>query len=336
MNLRILGLALLVGLVLPALLVLGVRQRSDATGGAAPPRVLADFSLEDQDGRLIRADDLRSKPVVVTFFFTTCTGICPVSTAHLVRLQQAIATEDVAFVSFSIDPERDGPAARRAYANRWAPQERRWHLLAPADAALEEIAASLGLDARDGTGVHTTSMILLAPGGRVHQSWSPDTPLADEVAAVYSLRHPLEGELSEGGPALFRRFGCGGCHHDVGIAPDLSTSGPRSAEEVRRDVVSPSFELATGYPDTMPSYAEVLSERQLTVLSEWISNSPPGAASARARVGDGPDTAVDPVCGMVVNVGDPTLHTSAGGTEHWFCSESCRQAYLADPAQHVK
>jgi cytochrome oxidase Cu insertion factor (SCO1/SenC/PrrC family) len=187
-TLRLWGLALVVGVVLPALFVLTVRQQwPGATSTAGPARVLPDFALEDQDGRLIRTRDLRGKPVVVSFFFTGCKSACPLSAAHLVRLQQALAAEDVAFVSFSIDPERDGPAVRRAYAERWAPAERRWSLLAPSDAALADIAVGLGLDARAAAGVHTTALLLLEPGGAVYRTWPPATPLADELAAVYSL-----------------------------------------------------------------------------------------------------------------------------------------------------
>ena len=181
------------GVVLPALLVLTIRPRGLGPATMSTPSdALPDFVLEDQEGRLIRASKLREKPVVISFFFTSCKSICPITAARLVRLQQALASEDVEFVSFSIDPERDGTAARHEYAERWAPGERRWHLLAPSADGLADIATGLGLNGRSTADVHTTSLMLLAPGGRVYRRWAAETPLADEVAAVFSLLHPRE------------------------------------------------------------------------------------------------------------------------------------------------
>lgn len=39
-----------------------------------------------------------------------------------------------------------------------------------------------------------------------------------------------------------------------------------------------------------------------------------------------PETAVDPVCGMVVAVGPHTPHRLVDGEERWFCSSGCRDA----------
>jgi xanthine dehydrogenase accessory factor len=45
-----------------------------------------------------------------------------------------------------------------------------------------------------------------------------------------------------------------------------------------------------------------------------------------------PATAIDPVCGMEVVVGDATIHLDARGMRHYFCCEGCRATYAAQVA----
>ena len=49
-----------------------------------------------------------------------------------------------------------------------------------------------------------------------------------------------------------------------------------------------------------------------------------------------PATATDPVCGMPVRVEPETLRTSSGGRELYFCSQRCRDSFLADPARYAR
>jgi xanthine dehydrogenase accessory factor len=43
-------------------------------------------------------------------------------------------------------------------------------------------------------------------------------------------------------------------------------------------------------------------------------------------------TAIDPVCGMEVAIGEATTHLDAGGERFYFCCEGCRATYAADVA----
>ena len=40
-----------------------------------------------------------------------------------------------------------------------------------------------------------------------------------------------------------------------------------------------------------------------------------------------PATAIDPVCGMTVTIGDDTAHLVHDGVTYWFCNPGCRQRY---------
>ncbi len=37
---------------------------------------------------------------------------------------------------------------------------------------------------------------------------------------------------------------------------------------------------------------------------------------------------LDPVCGMTVTIASDTPHAQVGGADRWFCSSTCRDAYL--------
>jgi protein SCO1/2 len=65
-------------------------------------------------------DDLvRGRTVVVQFFFTECSGVCPLSTGRMLALQEALAERlgrDVDFLSITLDPEHDTPEVLAGHA----------------------------------------------------------------------------------------------------------------------------------------------------------------------------------------------------------------------------
>jgi len=81
-----------------------------------------DVELVRDDGKTVRLsqelDD--GRPVVLSFIFTSCTTVCPITSATLAQLQRKLgpARNQVHLVSISIDPEFDTPARLREYASR--------------------------------------------------------------------------------------------------------------------------------------------------------------------------------------------------------------------------
>jgi xanthine dehydrogenase accessory factor len=67
--------------------------------------------------------------------------------------------------------------------------------------------------------------------------------------------------------------------------------------------------------------AETPQEIAIAILAEFVSKR---VAHPPAPI----ETAVDPICGMTVTVGDATIHADVGGERFWFCSEGCRTAYI--------
>ena len=46
-------------------------------------------------------------------------------------------------------------------------------------------------------------------------------------------------------------------------------------------------------------------------------------------------TAIDPVCGMTVTVGQSAGEHAHGGTTYHFCAESCRRKFIANPSAYL-
>jgi protein SCO1 len=58
---------------------------------------------------------MKGKIWVADFIFTRCSGACPAMTARLARLRRVVPDE-VAFVSFTVDPGNDTPEVLARYA----------------------------------------------------------------------------------------------------------------------------------------------------------------------------------------------------------------------------
>ena len=66
--------------------------------------------------------DFRGKVVAVTFIFASCTDSCPLLTDNMARVQDKLGSAfgpKVAFVSITVDPERDTPEVLRQYAREF-------------------------------------------------------------------------------------------------------------------------------------------------------------------------------------------------------------------------
>src|SRR5438128_5940108 len=94
---------------------------------AAGPRAgyFPNAIFQTHDGRKVRFyDDLiKGKRVVINVFLIECTdGTCPLTTANLVRVQQALGSRvgrDIFMYSITLAPEHDTPPVLRAYAEQF-------------------------------------------------------------------------------------------------------------------------------------------------------------------------------------------------------------------------
>ncbi|MCH1616444.1 MAG: SCO family protein [Candidatus Poseidonia sp.] len=79
------------------------------------------FTLTDQAGEDFSFGTDTEGVVIVSFIFTRCPDVCPVLTQSLAAVEAALTEDeraDVTFVSISVDPEYDTPAALTEYSER--------------------------------------------------------------------------------------------------------------------------------------------------------------------------------------------------------------------------
>jgi protein SCO1/2 len=98
--------------------------QSRATTSSAAANYFPNLILYTQDNKPVHFYDdmLKGRVVLINFFFTSCTGVCPAMTANLAKVQTAMGDhvgKDVTMISISVDPETDKPQTVKKYAERF-------------------------------------------------------------------------------------------------------------------------------------------------------------------------------------------------------------------------
>jgi len=104
--------------------------RTPALEGLSNYGAVPEFSLVERSGKNVTLADLREQVWIADFIYTTCQDTCPMQSAAMTRLQEQWADKsNLKLVSFTVDPERDTPAALARYAERFKANADRWLFL---------------------------------------------------------------------------------------------------------------------------------------------------------------------------------------------------------------
>ena len=89
------------------------------------------FQLLDQTGQACTDDALRGHVTIVSFIFTRCPDICPVTSMKMRDLQEQTfdVGDKVKLLSISIDPAYDTPARLTEYGHRYGADPTRWRFI---------------------------------------------------------------------------------------------------------------------------------------------------------------------------------------------------------------
>src|SRR3954462_11865179 len=87
-------------------------------------RYISNSTVTTQRGKPVKFyDDLvKGKIVIISFIYTSCTDICPLTTARIAQLEEKLGDmigRDVFLLSMTVDPERDTPERLKEYAERF-------------------------------------------------------------------------------------------------------------------------------------------------------------------------------------------------------------------------
>ena len=152
----------------------------------------------DQDGNRLRFYDdvLSGKVVVINFIFTNCQGACPLMTQNLKMVRDMLGVElgkDIHFVSISIDPVRDTPAAMKEFAEKQYADEDGWRFVTGDPDNLEYIVKKLG-QYNDDVEAHST--LLIAANVRTAH-WTKIAPNIPPNGVVDRLRGLIEEDAAD-------------------------------------------------------------------------------------------------------------------------------------------
>lgn len=136
-------------LIIAALMLTGLIAVKNV-GGEALPKIkpAPEFVLMNQEGKRVALKDLRGKVLAITFIFASCADTCPLLTAKMVGIQNALGSEfgsKVYFVSITVDPERDTPATLKQYAEGHKAITAGWAFLTGTPAEIRDVAKRYGI-----------------------------------------------------------------------------------------------------------------------------------------------------------------------------------------------
>ena len=142
--------------------------------GAVTPKgqPQASWSLRDQDGKLVRAADLRGKPVILSFLYSTCQDTCPV-TAQQVRGALDKVGASLPTVAVSVDPANDTPARAKACLAKQSLTGRMQFLLGTR-AELQRVWRAYGVQPQEQGLEHSARVVVLDDAGRPAVVWPTD------------------------------------------------------------------------------------------------------------------------------------------------------------------
>lgn len=158
-----------------------------------------DFNYTNQDNKEVGLGDLEGKIWIADFIFTSCETVCPPMTFNMSQLQAKVAEEgleNVAFVSFSVDPTVDSPEALKDFASNYEIDFSNWHFLTGySQAEIETFAAEsfkslVKKPKSDDQVLHQTSIYLVDQNGVVMKDYDgvSDVPYDEIIADIKKLQ----------------------------------------------------------------------------------------------------------------------------------------------------
>jgi protein SCO1/2 len=129
-----------------------------------------DFTLTDGvSGRAIALSAQRGQVVALTFLYTTCPDVCPLTATRFRATQTELQGDAgrVTFIAVSVDPDRDTPQAVQEFSAAHGLASN-WHYLVGGRAQLAPVWAAYGIGVQAGTSTvtHNDAVYLIDRSGR--------------------------------------------------------------------------------------------------------------------------------------------------------------------------
>lgn len=151
----------------------------------------------DQDGKKVSLDHYQGAPTIITMFFGTCPGACPLLISDIRKIEAALDPKvrgKVRVLLVSFDPDRDTPDLLTRLAASHRLDLSRWKLATASDPDARELAAVLGVKFRklsDGNFNHNSVITVLDGGGS--PKWRLEGVVRDTAEPVKVLSGLVSG-----------------------------------------------------------------------------------------------------------------------------------------------
>ena len=173
--------------VIVALFIAAGAARAGGVGFDGPtianPVRVPDFALRDQTGHMVRLSAQRGDVVLLTFLYTHCPTLCPLTAVHLDSAATGFA--HVRVLAVSVDPRGDTTAAVRRFVRTHALHSEFHYLTGPAPTLQRIWSAYHVSTAKFGNhAYHTLYTMLVDQQGR-------DRVLYDATAGTTAIKHDI-------------------------------------------------------------------------------------------------------------------------------------------------
>ena len=153
-----------------AVLVLGACAPPTLAGTDLGASDAPDFTLTDGvGGRAVTLSAQRGQIVALTFLYTTCPDVCPLTATRFRATQTELQGDAsrVTFIAVSVDPDRDTPKAVQAFSAAHGLASN-WYYLVGGSAQLSPVWAAYGIGVQAGssTVTHNDAVYLIDARGR--------------------------------------------------------------------------------------------------------------------------------------------------------------------------
>ncbi len=158
-------------------------------------RLGGDFELPDSEGNTFRLADQRGRLVLMTFGFTSCPDICPLTLARFRAVLDELGPDAkrLQTVMIAVDPERDLPERLGEYVRYF--DASMIGLVAPRNqlAAVERLYGARVIVSDNGDVAHSDYLYLIDDQGKTRKLFDQQASVDEIVSVIRSLLREARG-----------------------------------------------------------------------------------------------------------------------------------------------
>src|SRR5215468_2803036 len=170
---------LFAGVIALAAVIISATGPVEAQGVRRGANYFPNLPVVTQDGKTLKFYDdvIKGKIVLISFIYTNCPDICPLTTARIAQVEEKlveIVVRDLFLISLTVDPERDSPERLKSFAEAFGAGPG-WLFLTGKPADIRLINAALGDKSRT-LSEHRNEIVL---GNDATGEWARNTVFGD-------------------------------------------------------------------------------------------------------------------------------------------------------------